>query len=300
MVNGKGDRLRELLHDDEPLELPGGFSPMMAKMVQEVGFDSFFMAGSHTGQYIWGLPDAGLLTMPEMVGHARRVADGCDIPVLADADTGYGNAVNVYRTVRDYARTGVAGITIEDQDEPKKGVGAHHCISPDEAVGKYRAAAAARDDVGSDLVIFARCDFITADDGDFDGAVERCIRYVKEGGADAVWLTQVPTREQFAEACERIPAPVMPGYAGPRPAPTRAEKKEMGAAAILYRALTTEVGMQATWQFLHDFKERGEEVEREWAERAESSKWGTVRTDKLLRLNRQKVGELESDYLPHD
>ena len=74
----------------------------------------------------------------------------------------------------------------------------------------------------------------------------------------------------------------------------------MGAAAILYRALTTEVGMQATWQFLHDFKERGEEVEREWAERAESSKWGTVRTDKLLRLNRQKVGELESDYLPHD
>ena len=298
MGNGKGDRFRELLKRPELLVLPGGFSPMMAKMVEEVGFDTFFMAGSHTSSYVWGLPDAGLITMREMVDHARRVADGCTIPVVADADTGFGNALNVYRTVREYVRTGVAAITIEDQEAPKKGVGSTGCISVEEAVGKYQAALAARQELDSDLVIIARCDFIRADGGSFEGAVERCIRYVEEGGADAAWMTGIATREEIEEACRRIPAPLLPGYAGPPPGPTVEEWQEMGASFALYRTLTTEAGLQATWDFLHDFKERGAAAEQEWAQRAKDSRWGVARTDKLLELNRERVADWEAKYLP--
>ncbi|MCH7608623.1 MAG: isocitrate lyase/PEP mutase family protein [Chloroflexi bacterium] len=298
MGNGKGDRFRELLKRPELLVLPGGFSPMMAKMVEEIGFDTFFMAGSHTSSYVWGLPDAGLITMREMVDHARRVADGCTIPVVADADTGFGNALNVYRTVREYVGTGVAAITIEDQEAPKKGVGSTGCISVEEAVGKYQAAVAARAELDSDLVIIARCDFVRSDGGSFEGAVERCVRYVEEGGADAVWMTGIPTREEVTEACRRIPAPVLPGYAGPPPSPTVEEWAEMGASFALYRTLTTEAGLQATWDFLHDFKERGADAEREWAERAKASKWGVARTDKLLELNRARIADWEARFLP--
>ena len=247
MGNGKGDRFRELLKRPELLVLPGGFSPMMAKMVEEIGFDTFFMAGSHTSSYVWGLPDAGLITMREMVDHARRVADGCTIPVVADADTGFGNALNVYRTVREYAGTGVAAITIEDQEAPKKGVGSTGCISVEEAVGKYQAAVAARAELDSDLVIIARCDFIRSDGGSFDGAVERCIRYVEEGGADAVWMTGIATREEVTQACRRIPAPVLPGYAGPPPSPTTKGSFAL-AGAMRSRCSRGGTGLTATDQ----------------------------------------------------
>ncbi|MCH7656065.1 MAG: isocitrate lyase/PEP mutase family protein [Chloroflexi bacterium] len=298
MGNGKGDRLRELLKAPEVLILPGGFSPMMAKMVENIGYDTFFMAGSHTGTYLWGLPDVGFLNMTEMADHARRVAEGCSIPVIADADTGFGNALNVYRAVREYARTGVAGMTIEDQEAPKKGQGKQTCISAEEAIGKYQAAKAAKESVGSDLVIFARCDFIRAEGGSFEAALDRCIRYAEEGGADAVWMTGIASREQIKEASAKIPVPLLAGYGGPRPGPTVDEMQELGASAALYRTLTIDAGLQAQWEFLNDFKERGAEAEEDWAQRAKDSKWGRVSNDSLLQLNHKDIEALEEAYLP--
>src|SRR5207247_1179471 len=183
----------------------------------------------------------------------------CGIPVLVDGDTGYGNAVNVHFAVQEFIRAGVAGMHIEDQEAPKKsGTGAgRRCIPLEEAVGKYQAAAAARDALDSDFVICARCDAVGSEGGSFEHAIQRCVAYVEQGRADLVWINTLQTREQIAEACRRIPAPVLPAYGGPPPAPTLQEWQSLGASVALFPALTTATAIQATWDLLHDFKERG-------------------------------------------
>src|ERR671931_1205282 len=113
-------RFQELLKRPELLVMSGGFSPLHARMSEVLGYEAFFMSGSQVAAYVYGLPDVGLIGCREMVEAARRIASGCSIPLFADADTGYGNAVNVYHTVREFIRIGVAGVHIEDQEAPKK------------------------------------------------------------------------------------------------------------------------------------------------------------------------------------
>jgi len=291
----KTTRLRELLHRKELLIIPGGYSPLLARMAEMVGFEAYFMAGSQTSAFLYGLPDAGIIGLREMVDHARNLAERCNIPIFADADTGFGNAVGVYYTVQEYVR---AGMHIEDQEAPKKsstGAG-RRCISVEEAIGKYRAAIEARDALDPDFVICARCDLMGAEGGTFEGAVERCIAYVEQGHADMIWINTLQTREQIAEACRRIPAPVLPAYGGPPPAPTLEEWQDLGAAAAIYPALTSTVALQTTWDLLHDFKERGTVALQEAAARARSSRWGVA--DRATFVDDAKIRELEAEYLP--
>src|SRR5215831_8504335 len=109
-------RLRELLNRRELLVMTGGFSPLHARMSEVVGYEAFFMSGSQVAAYVYGYPDVGLLVLSEIVESVRRIANVTDIPVFADADTGYGNAVNVHYTVKEYIRAGAAGLHIEDQE----------------------------------------------------------------------------------------------------------------------------------------------------------------------------------------
>ena len=113
-------RLKELLARPELLVMSGGFSPLHARMSEILGYEAFFMSGSQVAAYVYGYPDVGLLGLNEMVESVRRITNVTDIPVFADADTGYGNAVNVYYTVQAYIRAGAAGLHIEDQEAPKK------------------------------------------------------------------------------------------------------------------------------------------------------------------------------------
>ena len=292
-------RFRELLEGKELLIIPGGFSPLHARMAQMIGFEAFFMAGSQTAAFVHGLPDVGIITLNDMVDNSRRLASACSIPIFADADTGYGNAVNVYHTVQQFVRAGVAAIHIEDQEAPKKsGTSAgRSCISKEEAIGKYRAAVAARDELDPDFVIIARCDLIGTVGGTFEGTIERCIAYVKEAKVDAVWVNTLRTREEIKEACRRIPAPVFAPYYGPPPSPTYAEYQAMGAAAVLYPALTTAIGLQATWEFLNEFKERGPVALEEWAQRGRESRWGAVPRHSSPLLDVDQIKKLEKEYL---
>jgi 2-methylisocitrate lyase-like PEP mutase family enzyme len=288
-------KLRELIKRPELLIMPGGFSPLLARMCEMAGFESFFLAGSQTSAFLYGVPDTGIIGLRDMVDHARHVAARCNIPVLVDGDTGYGNAVNVQFAVQEFIRAGVAGVHIEDQESPKRsGTSAgRRCISLEEAVGKIRAATAIRDELDPDFVICARCDLVGAEGGTFDDAVERCVAYVERGHADFVWLNTLQTREQVSEACRRIPAPVLPAYGGP---PTLAEWQELGAAVALYPALTTSVGLQATWDLLNDFKERGTDALLEAGGRARSSRWGAVDRGKLV--DTDIVKRVEEEFLP--
>jgi 2-methylisocitrate lyase-like PEP mutase family enzyme len=235
-----------------------------------------------------------------MVEAARRLSAACNIPIFADADTGYGNAVNVHHTIGEFIRAGVAGLHIEDQEFPKKSgtLAGRRLISLDEAIGKYQAAVAAKRELDPDFVICARCDSIGAEGGSFEDAIQRSIAYVTQAGVDAIWVNTLRSFEEIREACRRIPAPVIAPYYGPPPSPTFEEFQRLGAAAVLYPSLTTANGLQATWDLMHEFKERGPVVLEEWNKRAAASPWGVVPRTKEPLLEAEKIRRLEAAFIP--
>src|SRR5881409_1324449 len=139
-------RLRDLLAGADPVLAPGVFDALGARLVEEAGFPAVYMTGFGTAAALLGRPDVGLVTMTEMVENAARIAAACELPVIADADTGYGNALNVIRTVQEYERAGVAGIHIEDQVAPKKcgHMEGKQVVPAAEMEAKIRAAGSAR------------------------------------------------------------------------------------------------------------------------------------------------------------
>ena len=297
-------RLRALLQAPEPLIMPGGFSPLLARMAELAGFEAFFLAGSQTASFLYGLPDVGIMGLRDLVDHARHLTARCNIPVFADADTGYGNAVGVYFTVQEYVRAGVAGLHIEDQEAPKKsGIYAgRRCIPADEAVGKYRAAVAARDALDPDFVVCARCDLIGAEGGTLEGAIERANVYVREAGVDLIWMNSMHGRDEIRTVCERVAAPVMVSYYGQPPVPTLEEWRALGVACVIYPAIAASVAAQAAWDFLHEFQARGSAAMDEWRT-ARGARWGAPDMDALVGLGhvreleeRDLLAELQRDY----
>jgi 2-methylisocitrate lyase-like PEP mutase family enzyme len=266
-------------------------------MAEVVGFECFFLAGSQTSAFLYGVPDMGIVGLRDMVDHARHVQARTSIPVLVDADTGYGNATNVFYAVQEFVRAGVAGLQIEDQEAPKKSatLAGRRVIPRDEAVGKIKAAVAARNALDPEFVVCARCDSIGAEGEGFEQAVERGVAYVQDGGADFVWLNSVQTREQLEQACQRIPAPVMVIW-GSRPGPEPSELEQLGARIALYPVFAATVGAQATWQVLNDFKQRGPSALEDWTRQAQSSPWGLPNLGELVGAPR--VRELEEQFLP--
>lgn len=287
-------KFREILGRKTLTVMTGSYSPVYARMAQEIGFELFFVSGSHVSAYLYGVPDNGIIGLREMVQHAGQVAAHADIPVLADGDTGYGNAVNVFYAVQEFVRSGVAGVTIEDQEAPKKsstGAG-RRCIPVQEAVRKIRAAVAARDELDPAFVVCARCDVMGAEGGTFEDALRRSIAYVQEGGADLVWLNSVETREQIRYACAAIPAPVMELWGGRDQRPGLPEMEGLGARISIFPNLIATFAMNAAWKHLQRFKAGGVEYLEDWraAERTD------VNLNALVRFRR--VAELERAFLP--
>src|SRR6202522_1608517 len=181
-------RMRALLDGGQMIVAPGAFDPLAARLVEEAGVPAVDMTGVGTSAALIGRPDAGLLTMTEMADNAARIAACVDIPVIADADTGYGNPLNVIRTVGAYEAAGVAGIHIEDQVAPKKcgHMEGKQVIPPQEMAEKVRAAVDARAD--PDFVIIARTD-ARAVEG-LEAAIERG-RLYRAAGADVLFIEAV-------------------------------------------------------------------------------------------------------------
>ena len=306
MPRNAGTRLKNALLSDEVTLMPGGYSPVIARMLEKLGYEAMFMPGSQTNIYEYGMPDIGLMTMREMVDAARRITAVSDIPVLMDGDTGWGNVLNVYRSVQEAAWAGVAAMSIEDQEAPKKsGTSAgRRCIPLDEAIGKIKAGVAARDDAESDMLIIARTDLIGGEVnghvGNLTEAIQRCIAFREEGGADVTWINTPQTFEDMELACHTIPGPVIPLYGGRPPQPTLDEWKQIGAAGVLYPSMTTTVGLQAVWDLLSDFKDRGVQALRDSGEASRNSKWGAITAAELVVPSPEKVLQLEADYLPKE
>lgn len=195
-------KLRQLLASGKMVTAPFILNAFHAKIAESVGFDAVYMTGAGTAAER-GFPDVGLLTMTEMVSNAKYVANAIDIPVVCDADTGYGNPLNVQRTVREYESAGVAGIHIEDQVFPKKcGFFEGKQVVPvEEAVQKIRAALDARTD--PDFVVIARCDAYAVTG--WENTVRRCHAYV-DAGADLVFVDGIKTVEDISNYAKDMQA----------------------------------------------------------------------------------------------
>src|SRR5215471_10643282 len=186
--------LRKLLEGSEPILAPGAYDALSARLIEAAGFTAVYMTGFGTSASLLGRPDVGLLGMSEMVDNARRIVQAVGVPVIADADTGYGNPLNVVRTVHEYEQAGVAAIHIEDQVAPKKcgHMEGKQLVPVEDMLAKLRAAVAAR---RTDLVLIARTD-ARAVEG-MDGALQRAKLY-REAGADVIFF-EAPQSEAEIE-----------------------------------------------------------------------------------------------------
>jgi 2,3-dimethylmalate lyase len=228
-------RLRELLAGPGPLVAPGAYDALSARLVEQAGFDAVYMTGFGTTASLIGRPDVGLLSGAEMVDNARRIVAAVDVPVIADADTGYGNALNVLRTVQLYEQAGVAGIQLEDQVMPKKcgHMSGKALIGADEMTGKIRAAVEARRD--PDLVIIARTDAVAVQG--LEEALGRA-RAFAEAGADLLFVEAPTSEEDIATVAAELSgvAPLVFNWAeGGRTPPLPLERiRELGFALVIY------------------------------------------------------------------
>jgi 2-methylisocitrate lyase-like PEP mutase family enzyme len=201
----QASRLRALLEPSGMLVGPGAYDCITAKLIEQAGFAAVYMTGAGTAAAL-GYPDFGLVTMSEMVANARRIAAAVEVPVIADADTGYGNELNVFRTVREFERSGVAGIHIEDQEFPKKcgHLDDKQVIPREDFTAKIRAAVAGRRD--PDFLIIARTDSRAV--VGFDEAVARA-NAALAAGADMAFVEAPQTRDEVAAVPRFVKGPCL-------------------------------------------------------------------------------------------
>lgn len=248
-------RLRELLRQDGIVIAPGAYDCITARMIEQAGFSAVYMTGAGTAATL-GFPDYGLVTMPEMVDNAGRIAAALSVPVIADADTGYGNELNVVRTVREYEQRGVAGIHIEDQGFPKKcGHLENKTIIPvDEYVPKIRAAAAAKRD--PDFLIIARTDARAV--LGFDEAIRR-VNAALEAGADMAFVEAPQTLDEVASIPRLVRGPCLLNlvWRGKTPDISFNEARAMGYKLAILPALLFTAVIGICDQLLADTKRTG-------------------------------------------
>jgi 2,3-dimethylmalate lyase len=226
--------LRSLLSGEEMVLAPGCFDALGARLIAEAGFPAAYMTGFGTAAARLGQPDVGLLTMTEMVDNARRIAGAVAIPVIADADTGYGNAINVIRTVQEYEAAGVAAIHIEDQVMPKKcgHMDGKQVIDALEMAAKVRAAVAARS--SHEFLIIARTD-ARAVEG-LSAALERARRYL-DAGADVLFVEAPQSIAEIEAIAGALPdVPLLFNYAegGKTPPVTHAQLRDFGFKLVIF------------------------------------------------------------------
>ena len=252
----RAKKLRELLNSGI-VTAPGAYDAWSAKLVEAAGFPAVYMTGYGVSASVLGRPDIGLISYQEMVTAVRNICGVTTVPVIADADNGYGNALNVVRTVREYENAGAAAIQLEDQVMPKRcgHMEGKQLISGDEMTAKIRAAVCARRD--PDTVIIARTDAVAVNG--FDDAVARAVAY-KEAGADVIFVEALQSREQIESAAKLIGAPLMANMVehGKTPLDTAENLYKMGFRIAIYPVVSLYTATKAVCEVLSILRETGD------------------------------------------
>jgi methylisocitrate lyase len=251
----KTTRLRELIAEG-CVAMPGVPNASLARQVERAGFDAVYISGAGIANSTAGLPDIGLLTLTEVVRLAGYAGNAVKIPAIVDADTGFGGAENVARTIRELESAGLAGCHIEDQEFPKRcgHLAGKSVVELSEMVEKIEAAASARRD--KDFLIIARTDSRAVED--FKGAVKRAQSYL-EAGADAIFPEALKSVEEFGDFAKEVKAPLLANMTefGKSPLLSFQELSDLGYRMVIFPQSAFRVAMKASEEFFHDLKKRG-------------------------------------------
>ncbi|MGE0201344.1 MAG: methylisocitrate lyase [Candidatus Melainabacteria bacterium] len=236
--------LRALLKRGKTIPMPGGFNAITAKIIEDVGFPALYISGAGINNGVAGYPDIGMMTMTEMAQQAGYTARAVNIPAIADADHGFGEAVNVFRTVQEYERQGLSGLHIEDQVAPKRcgHLAGKQIISTENMVEKIRAACNAR--LNPDFLIVARVDARSVNG--FDDAVARANAY-REAGADMIFAEAMENEAEFGEFARQVPGWLLANMTefGKTPLIPLHRFEELGYHAVIYPMTAFRIMMQA-------------------------------------------------------
>jgi isocitrate lyase len=305
-MNSTGRTFRALLREEDYIYTGGVYSPLDAQIAERVGMKAIYLSG-YSVALANGWPDMGLLTMSEVTRTASMVASAVDVPIIADADDGYGNALSTIRTVQEFVKTGVAGVHLEDQRFPKRcgHIAGKTVVSREEAIGKFRAAVDTRNRLDPDFVIIARTDAYGAVGGSLDEAIWRGRAYA-DAGVDLVWCElSNPSREPavaFAKAM-RETHPNLPlafnysssfrWHQDPNPF-TFAELGALGYKFIFITLYAAHAGMYAVWNAMEDLVRKQEQGQ--W--QLERTKAGHPTESHHVMARVAHFQELEKRYIP--
>ena len=249
-------RFRHLLNEPGIIVAPGAYDCLTATIIQQAGFPAVYMTGAGTSVARLGYPDLALATMTEMLANAADIAGAVDVPVIADADTGYGGILNIQRTIRQYERTGVAAIHIEDQEFPKRcgHLDNKRVIPAADMVQKIRAAVDARTD--PDFTIIVRTDALAVTG--WDDTMRRCEDYVN-AGADVLFVEALRTPEQAERAARSFDVPLLYNFVetGKSPLLSAVELERMGFKVVIFPVSALLTVCRVVGSLMRDLKERG-------------------------------------------
>ena len=249
-------RFRDLLTQPEIIVAPGAYDCMTAKIIERTGFPAVYMTGAGTSVARLGYPDLALATMTEMLENASAIAGTVDVPVIADADTGYGGVLNVGRAVRLYERTGVAAIHIEDQESPKRcgHLDNKRVVSVEEMVQKIHAATDAR--VDEDFTIIVRTDSLAVTG--WDDTMDRCDAYV-EAGADVLFIEAIRSPEEAQTAASRFGVPLLYNFVetGKSPLISAPDLQRLGFKIVIFPTSALMLVARAVTGLMDEIKQLG-------------------------------------------
>jgi 2-methylisocitrate lyase-like PEP mutase family enzyme len=253
---GDSNRLKDLVARRAAVTVPGAANALFARVIEDLGFEAVYVTGAGVANMLLGAPDIGLTTVTEVSEAVAAIADAVSLPLIVDADTGFGNAVNMVRTVRMLERAGASGIQIEDQVFPKKcgHFAGKHVIAADEMVQKIKAAVDARRDPS--LQIIARTD-ARAIEG-LDRALERANAYI-QAGADVTFVEAPTSLEELARIAKELPVPQVANivFGGKTPEPGRDKLAEFGFSIVLYANAALQAALKASYDVLGALKTEG-------------------------------------------
>lgn len=270
--------------------LPGVFNALTARLAAQCGFDALYLSGAGVTNSLLAVPDVGLITLTEMAQQARYVCAAVDVPVIADADTGYGEALNVARCVEEMERAGLAGIHLEDQRSPKRcgHLAGKELVGAEEMVLKVRAAVMARSDPS--FLIVARTDARSVDG--LDAAIRRANAY-REAGADAIFPEALSSESEFQRFSSEVKAPLLANMTefGKTPIIPVSRFADMGCAMVIFPMTMLRVMMKSAEQLMLELKRTG--TQADWLNRMQTRQelYRLIDYEGFERFDQQAAGE---------
>jgi 2-methylisocitrate lyase-like PEP mutase family enzyme len=295
MRESPGKALRKLLEQKKTLVKPGAYNALSAMIIEKAGFPCCGVTGYGVSAALLGKPDVGLLTLDEIVTVTRYITRAVKIPVIADADTGFGNAINVMRTVEDFIAAGAAAIHIEDQVAPKRcgHIAGKQVVPLEEMAGKIRAADQVRRELDPDFVLIARCDARGVAGGSVDDLIRRANAYLN-AGADMIFPEALTSEAELERAAREIKGPLHFNRTGVSPRLSLPRLNELGIAIVSNATGSLRSSTVAMCDYFEEFARDDVEAVKRFEARVKDHPAGNIHAF----IGFSEIKRLEEQYLP--